>query len=138
MIDQSRVADGILFPTHSARASYLGTLTRNRPRWLKENRGWRRLVDIPGDDSSPPPPPAPAIVPRLTKTPPQVSLAESEITIRTRRYASARRVASMFNVSPRTLSRWDAAGIGPPKIKVGKKVLYDLDKIPEWLASRET
>jgi hypothetical protein len=121
VIDQSRVADGILFATHADRAMYLGTPTRRREQWLKDHAGrWRRLEDA-----------------QQEAAPPQ-ALVEAEITIRTRRYASARRVASMFNVSPRTLSRWDAAGIGPPKIKVGKKVLYDLDKIPEWLASRET
>jgi hypothetical protein len=38
----------------------------------------------------------------------------------------------------RTLGRWDAARIGPPRIKVGKLVLFDLAKLPAWLASRET
>jgi hypothetical protein len=44
----------------------------------------------------------------------------------------------MLCVSVRTLSRWDAARIGPPKIKIGKLVLFDLGKFTEWLASRET
>jgi hypothetical protein len=43
----------------------------------------------------------------------------------------------MLGVSLRTLSRWNAAGASPTKIKVGKKVFYDLGKLPEWLASRE-
>jgi predicted DNA-binding transcriptional regulator AlpA len=63
--------------------------------------------------------------------------AEGEIEIGGRRYVSAWRLASMLGVSVRTLSRWDAAGIGPPKIKLGKKVFFDLGKIPEWLANRE-
>jgi|SRR6516162_9326880 len=47
-------------------------------------------------------------------------------------------VASMLGISIRILSRWDAAGIGPPKIKVGKLILFDIGKLTEWLASRET
>ena len=65
------------------------------------------------------------------------SNAKRGIEIGARRYVSAQDVASMLGVSPRTLSRWTAAGAGPPKIKIGKKVLYDLGKLPEWLASRE-
>ena len=65
------------------------------------------------------------------------SNAERGIEIGGRRYVSAQDVASMLGVSLRTLSRWNAAGAGPPKIKVGKKVFYDLGRLPEWLASRE-
>ena len=67
-----------------------------------------------------------------------VSVAEDEIEIGGRRYANARRVASILGISVRTLSRWNAAGIGPPRIKVGRKVLFDLLKLPDWLTSRET
>jgi predicted DNA-binding transcriptional regulator AlpA len=63
--------------------------------------------------------------------------AESEITIGAQRYVGAQRLASILGISLRTLSRLDAAGTGPPKIKIGRKVLFDLGKLPEWLASRE-
>jgi phage terminase Nu1 subunit (DNA packaging protein) len=65
-------------------------------------------------------------------------MAESEIEIGGRRYINKRRLASILGVSVRTLSRWDDAGIGPPKIKVGRNVLFDLLKLPDWLTSRET
>jgi phage terminase Nu1 subunit (DNA packaging protein) len=68
----------------------------------------------------------------------KMSIAEDEIEIGGRQYANARRMASILGVSVRTLSRWEAAGIGPPKIKVGRKVLFDLLKLSDWLASRET
>jgi phage terminase Nu1 subunit (DNA packaging protein) len=61
-----------------------------------------------------------------------------ELSIGSRKFVSAQHVASMLRVSVRTLSRWDMAGIGPPKIKVGKLILFDVDKLTEWLASRET
>jgi predicted DNA-binding transcriptional regulator AlpA len=64
--------------------------------------------------------------------------AEGEIEIGGRRYVNAWRVASILGVSVRTLSRWGAAGTGPPKIKVGRKVLFDLLKLSDWLTSRET
>jgi predicted DNA-binding transcriptional regulator AlpA len=96
------------------------------------------LADISAGDCSPPHQPAPALVPRVIDAPPPACLDEREIAIGARRYVSARRVASMLGVSIRTLSRWNAAGTGPPKIKVGKLILFDLGKLPEWLASRET
>jgi hypothetical protein len=64
--------------------------------------------------------------------------AEGEIEIGGRRYVSPWRLASMLGVSVRTLSRWGVAGTGPPKIKVGRKVLFDLLKLSDWLTSRET
>lgn len=74
----------------------------------------------------------------LTTEKPRETDATGLVQIDSRRYVSAGRLASLLGVRPRTLSRWGAAGNGPPKIKIGKKVLYDLNKIPEWLASRET
>lgn len=67
-----------------------------------------------------------------------MSSTEDEIEISGRRYVNAWRLASILKISVRTLSRWDAAGTGPPKIKVGKKVLFDLVKVSGWLTSRET
>lgn len=64
------------------------------------------------------------------------SIADGEIEIGGRRYVSACRVASILGISVRTLSRWDAAGTGPPKIKVGRKALFDLFKLSDWLTSR--
>ena len=61
-----------------------------------------------------------------------------EIEIAGRRYVTAERLAATLGVTVRTLARWDAARIGPPKIKVGKLVLFDLAKLPAWLATRET
>ncbi|MBV8092095.1 MAG: hypothetical protein JOY71_23220 [Acetobacteraceae bacterium] len=66
-------------------------------------------------------------------------LAENgELEIAGKRYFTADRLAMTLGVTERTLSRWDAARIGPPKIKIGKLVLFDVDKLPDWLAARET
>jgi len=74
---------------------------------------------------------------KFTTEKPRETDATGQVQIDGRRYVTAGRLASLLGVAVRTLSRWDAAGAGPPKIKIGKTVLYDLDKISEWLASRE-
>jgi hypothetical protein len=61
-----------------------------------------------------------------------------EVEIAGRRYVTADRLAATLGVTVRTLCRWDAARIGPPKIKIGKLILFDLAKLPDWLATRET
>jgi hypothetical protein len=60
------------------------------------------------------------------------------IEISGRQYVTSHCLATMLGVTARTLARWDRAGIGPPKIKIGKRVLYDLAKLPDWLTTRET
>jgi hypothetical protein len=61
-----------------------------------------------------------------------------EVEIAGQRYVTANRLANILNVTARTLARWDAARIGPPKIKIGRLRLYDLSKLPAWLAARES
>jgi hypothetical protein len=61
-----------------------------------------------------------------------------EVEIAGRRYVTRGRLAPTLNRSPRTIARWDAARIGPPKIQIGKLILYDLGKVPDWLAAHET
>ena len=69
---------------------------------------------------------------------PQLKLVETgEVEIADHRYVTAERLANMLGVTARTLARWNAARIGPPKISIGKTALYDVSKVPGWLASRE-
>jgi hypothetical protein len=92
-----------------------------RAQWLKEHADkWQFIQNVQQDAAEPRP------------------LVESEISIGARHYVSAERLASMLGVSVRTLSRWDTTGIGPPKIKIGKLILFDLGRLSEWLASRES
>ncbi len=46
-------------------------------------------------------------------------------------------VASEIGVSVDTLARWETRGIGPPCVRVGRKVLYRAEDFREWLVSRE-
>jgi DNA-binding transcriptional regulator YiaG len=63
---------------------------------------------------------------------------QDEIEIAGRRYVRQQRLARILGVTARTLARWNSRGIGPPKITIGKTVLFDLAKLPDWLAARET
>jgi hypothetical protein len=60
-----------------------------------------------------------------------------EVEIAGHRYLTAHRLSSLLGVTVRTLARWNASGIGPPKIAIGKTILFDLAKLPDWLAVRE-
>ncbi len=176
MIDKSLVADGYLFRTHRDRGLYLGTLLRNRPRWLQEHPdGWRFIQDVLQETAPLPPhaegeskfevktapttpkvsgdvgnngdddenarltdisiddPPSPAMARQVIDDAASPSPTESEITIGERRYVSAERAASILKVSVRTFSRLNAAGKGPPRNKIGRKVWYDVCKLQNWL-----
>ncbi len=47
-------------------------------------------------------------------------------------------VAAQIGVSLRTLNRWHALRVGPPRCKVGRKVLYRQAAINNWLEANET
>lgn len=47
------------------------------------------------------------------------------------------RVAEEIGVSIDTLQRWQTRRIGPPCVKIGRKVLYRAAAFQEWLISRE-
>jgi len=54
VIDRGRVFDGILFATHRDRNLYIGTVTRDRPQWLKDNPGrWQLLADVQQEAAAP-------------------------------------------------------------------------------------
>lgn len=46
-------------------------------------------------------------------------------------------VATEIGVSVDTLARWETRRIGPPCVRIGRKVLYRADAFREWLISRE-
>jgi hypothetical protein len=39
--------------------------------------------------------------------------------------------------NPRTLDRWDVLGVGPPRTRVGRQVLYRRASVERWLAAQE-
>jgi predicted DNA-binding transcriptional regulator AlpA len=45
-------------------------------------------------------------------------------------------LAQQLNVSPRTLARWHSHRHGPPRLRVGRAIFYDVSAVREWLRSR--
>lgn len=62
----------------------------------------------------------------------------ADLTVAGRRYLTQAGFSRLLGVTPRTLARWDELRIGPPRIKIGKLVLYDLEKLPAWLERHES
>ena len=52
-------------------------------------------------------------------------------------FSTRKRLAKKFKKSRRTLDRWHALGIGPPRIKIGRFILYHDQSVADWLISRE-
>ena len=52
-------------------------------------------------------------------------------------YANPEKVAKLFGLNVGTLANWRAKKIGPPYVKVGKKVLYRVLDVQKWLQTLE-
>lgn len=59
------------------------------------------------------------------------------ITIRNRSYARPQHIAELFGVSLRTLNRWAQNRRGPPRVMIGRRALYDLEKLIAWMEANE-
>jgi predicted site-specific integrase-resolvase len=46
-------------------------------------------------------------------------------------------VAEFLDVSTRTLSRWAREGKGPPRLKIGRRVIYKSSSLHGWLTGSE-
>ena len=46
-------------------------------------------------------------------------------------------VAAEIGVSVDTLQRWETRRVGPPCVRIGRKVLYRAEGFRDWLISRE-
>lgn len=63
--------------------------------------------------------------------------ADQPLDIFGKTYLTPSLLARRLGVTTRTLTRWEDARTGPPRIKHGKMVLYDEAKLPGWLESLE-
>jgi hypothetical protein len=52
-------------------------------------------------------------------------------------YVTPDELAAEFKTSRRTLDRWDVHREGPPRVKVGKTILYRRAAVKHWLEARE-
>ena len=49
-----------------------------------------------------------------------------------------RDLSATLGVSERTLDRWHALRVGPPRIKMGQRVLYRREALEKWLLAHES
>ncbi len=70
--------------------------------------------------------------PLKNETLPSLSTRD-EIIIDGLRLISQRRVEAMLGVTKRTLQRRQKANKGPPRVKIGRRIFYDADKLKAWI-----
>lgn len=46
-------------------------------------------------------------------------------------------LAKELRVSERTIARWEVARRGPPRVTVGRTILYKTESVRQWLEERE-
>jgi len=52
-------------------------------------------------------------------------------------FLTREQLASELRRNPRTLDRWEALGMGPPRTLVGRQVFYRRSSLLKWLAAQE-
>lgn len=52
-------------------------------------------------------------------------------------YLSPDELSAQLGICGRTLVRWHALGVAPPKTTLGRKILYKRSSVNQWLAARE-
>jgi predicted DNA-binding transcriptional regulator AlpA len=68
---------------------------------------------------------------------PQHSAHAGEIVLGGRVYLTTESLAAKLGKSPRTIARWTSVGTGPPRIRIGKLILFDVIKVQQWLEAFE-
>ncbi len=52
-------------------------------------------------------------------------------------YISREQLAKELGKALRTIDRWETRRIGPPRVVIGRMILYRKETVREWLLSRE-
>jgi predicted DNA-binding transcriptional regulator AlpA len=52
-------------------------------------------------------------------------------------YLRREELAQQLGRSTRTIDRWEALRQGPPRITVGRTILYNIESVREWLSAME-
>ena len=52
-------------------------------------------------------------------------------------FFTVKEAAKLLRLSPVTLGRWRAEGVGPPHRKFGRKVIYDQADLIHWAAAQK-
>jgi excisionase family DNA binding protein len=52
-------------------------------------------------------------------------------------FMSPDELAKQLGISVRTLARWHAQRVGPPRCQIGRLMLYQTETVRRWLAEQE-
>ena len=52
-------------------------------------------------------------------------------------YLRREELANQLGVSARTIDRWHTLRCGPPRVSVGRTVLFNIQSVREWLVNQE-
>ena len=52
-------------------------------------------------------------------------------------YLTPEQLARELNITKRTLDRWHASRIGPPRVTIGRRPLYRREAVTDWIRKRE-
>jgi hypothetical protein len=52
-------------------------------------------------------------------------------------FLTKQELAAELGRNARTLDRWAVLGIGPPRTRIGRKILYRRTSIQKWIVARE-
>ncbi len=52
-------------------------------------------------------------------------------------YMTKSQFAQMFGKTARTIDRWALMGDGPPRVQIGRTILYSKASVEAWLKGRE-
>ena len=89
------------------------------------------------EDERQPDKPATNIAPRTIANPqattPATAAAGDKIVIDDRQFLGEHLVAEMLGRSLRTLQRWRTKGKGPPSMKIGRTIYYELNDLQQWI-----
>jgi hypothetical protein len=65
----------------------------------------------------------------------EIAMSDSETLLS--EFLTKKELAAELQRNERTLDRWDALGTGPPRTRIGRKVLYRRTSAKKWLAAQE-
>ena len=52
-------------------------------------------------------------------------------------WLSREELGAQLGLSPSTLKRWEGSRTGPPCVRVGRRIVYRLEAVREWLRDQE-
>jgi predicted DNA-binding transcriptional regulator AlpA len=82
-------------------------------------------------------PPIGVLVAISVDDPSSLSQTTSPASVLLSGYLRREELAQQFGLSTRTIDRWEALKEGPPRVSIGRTILYNVESVREWLSTRE-